>query len=84
MLIRSVHLENIKSYVDETIELRPGLVAVSGPNGAGKSSILEVIGLALFGYLGGTLWAPGIVKKAGHIRVFAALAAVASAASTTT
>ncbi len=55
MLIRSVHLENIKSYVDETIELRPGLVAVSGPNGAGKSTILEVIGLALFGYLGSTL-----------------------------
>ena len=31
------------------------------------------------GYLGGTLWAPGIVRKVGHIRVFAALAAVASA-----
>ena len=55
MLIRSVHLENIKSYEDETIELRPGLVAVSGANGSGKSTILEVIGLALFGYLGGTL-----------------------------
>lgn|GEM_PF-715144 len=55
MLIRSVHLENIKSYEDETIKLQPGLVAVSGPNGSGKSTILEVIGLALFGYLGGTL-----------------------------
>jgi hypothetical protein len=22
------------------------------------------------GYLGGTLWAPGIVKKVGHIRVY--------------
>jgi MFS family permease len=31
------------------------------------------------GYLGGTLWVPKIVKKVGHIRVFAALAAVASA-----
>ena len=54
MLIRSVHLENIKSYVDETIELRPGLVAVSGRNGAGKSTILEVVGFALFGFLAGT------------------------------
>jgi MFS family permease len=32
------------------------------------------------GYLGGTLWAPGFVKKVGHIRVYAALSAVASAA----
>ncbi|MFT5573180.1 MAG: MFS family permease [Cryomorphaceae bacterium] len=31
------------------------------------------------GFLGGTLWAPRIVKKVGHIRVFAALASVASA-----
>ncbi len=31
------------------------------------------------GFLGGTLWAPGIVKRVGHIRVFAALAALASA-----
>ncbi len=54
MLIRSVHLENIKSYRDETIELRPGLVAVSGRNGAGKSTILEVVGFALFGFLAGT------------------------------
>ena len=54
MLIRSVHLENIKSYVDETVELRPGLVAVSGSNGAGKSTILEVVGFALFGFLAGT------------------------------
>ena len=55
VLIRSVHLENIKSYRDATIELPPGLVAVSGQNGAGKSTILEVIGIALFGFLGGTL-----------------------------
>ena len=31
------------------------------------------------GFLGGTLWAPGIVRRVGHIRVFAALAALASA-----
>ncbi len=31
------------------------------------------------GFLGGTLWAPRIVKQVGHIRVFAALAALASA-----
>ena len=54
MLIRSVHLENIKSYEDETIELPSGLVAVSGENGAGKSTILEVVGFALFGFLAGT------------------------------
>ena len=54
MLIRSVHLENIKSYRDETIELRPGLVAVSGRNGPGKSTILEVVGFARVGFLAAT------------------------------
>ncbi len=31
------------------------------------------------GFLGGSLWAPNIVQRVGHIRVFAALAALASA-----
>ena len=47
----------------------------------GFSTLITGLVMSSFyvGYLGGTLWAPGIVKKVGHIRVFAALAAVASA-----
>ncbi|MCG3212535.1 MAG: Chromosome partition protein Smc [Anaerolineae bacterium] len=50
MWISQVELHNIKSYgARTTIELAPGINAVCGQNGAGKSTILEAIGLALFG-----------------------------------
>jgi len=47
----------------------------------GFSNLLTGLIMSSFymGYLGGTLWAPRIVKKVGHIRVFAALASAASA-----
>jgi len=55
MLIKSVELENIRSYVREKIEfLREnsefgsGLVFLEGDIGAGKSTILMAIKFALF------------------------------------
>ena len=48
MEIRSVDLENVKSYARETIRFARGTNAICGPNGAGKSTILEAIGFALF------------------------------------
>jgi exonuclease SbcC len=60
MLIKSVELENIRSYVHEKIEfLREnsefgsGLVFLEGDIGAGKSTILMAIKFALFGKSGG-------------------------------
>ena len=50
MLIRSVSLEDIKSYSSATVDFQPGTNAISGVNGAGKSTILEAIGYALFDY----------------------------------
>ncbi len=53
MLIRSVALENIKSYKRTTknpIRFQEGTNAISGENGSGKSTILEAIGYALFDY----------------------------------
>ena len=50
MLIHRVALTNIKSFKQAEIEFAPGLTAIVGPNGAGKSSILEAIGLGLFGH----------------------------------
>jgi exonuclease SbcC len=53
MLIRSLELENIKSYGPRSIEIpfRPGINLICGRNGSGKSTILESIGFALFGSL---------------------------------
>ncbi|HEV3310956.1 MAG TPA: SMC family ATPase [Chloroflexota bacterium] len=51
MRISSVHLENIKSHVDDSIDLTPGTNAIWGPNGSGKTTILEAIGFTLFDHL---------------------------------
>lgn len=51
MHIRSLKLENVKSYADGTIEFAQGTNAIVGHNGAGKSTILEAIGFALFDHL---------------------------------
>ncbi|MCL4830779.1 MAG: SMC family ATPase [Caldilineaceae bacterium] len=51
MHIRSLTLENAKSYADGTIAFAPGTNAIVGHNGAGKSTILEAIGFALFDHL---------------------------------
>ena len=48
MLIRSVTLENVKSYESATMDFRPGTNAICGSNGAGKTTIIESIGYALF------------------------------------
>ncbi|MBM3200392.1 SMC family ATPase, partial [Candidatus Woesearchaeota archaeon] len=49
MIIRKVKLENIRSYVDQEIELPEGSVLLSGDIGSGKSTILLAIDFALFG-----------------------------------
>ncbi len=49
MFIRSVKLNNIRSYLDETIEFPEGSVLLSGDIGSGKSTILLAIEFALFG-----------------------------------
>ena len=51
MLIRSLTLENVKSYARARVEFSPGTNAIVGPNGSGKTTILEAIGFALFDHL---------------------------------
>jgi len=48
MKLVSLTLENIKSYINETITFFDGVNFVSGSNGAGKTTIIEAIGYALF------------------------------------
>jgi len=49
MIIDSVHLHNIRSYLDERVVFPQGSVLLSGDIGSGKSSILLAIEFALFG-----------------------------------
>lgn len=49
MIIRSVRLENIRSYTNEKIDFPEGSTLLSGDIGSGKSTILLAIEFALFG-----------------------------------
>ena len=49
MKIKYVKLKNIRSYIDETIELPEGNTLLSGSIGSGKSTILLGIDFAFFG-----------------------------------
>ena len=53
MKILSLHLRNIRSYVNETITFPEGRVLLSGDIGSGKTTILLAIEFALFGLLRG-------------------------------
>ncbi len=49
MRIKYVKLKNIRSYIDETVELPEGNTLLSGSIGSGKSTILLAIDFAFFG-----------------------------------
>ncbi|MFA6461766.1 MAG: SMC family ATPase [Candidatus Woesearchaeota archaeon] len=49
MLLRQLKLQNIRSYLDQTIDLPSGSILLSGDIGSGKSTILLAIEFALFG-----------------------------------
>ncbi|MBN1448919.1 MAG: SMC family ATPase [Bacteroidetes bacterium] len=48
MIISSVRLRNIKSFVEEELSFVRGINIIAGRNGAGKSTVIEAVGLALF------------------------------------
>lgn len=49
MILKSLRLKNIRSYLDETIEFPQGTLLLSGDIGSGKSSVLMALDFALFG-----------------------------------
>ncbi len=51
MILRSLKLENIRSYTNERIEFPEGSILLSGDIGSGKSSILYGLEFALFGIM---------------------------------
>lgn len=49
MILKSIKLKNIRSYVEQKINFNKGISVLSGDIGSGKSSVLLAIEFALFG-----------------------------------
>lgn len=55
MFIKSLHLENIRSYKNQDFFFREGMTLLSGDIGSGKSTVLLGIEFALFGLIRGSI-----------------------------
>src|ERR1035438_9789881 len=42
-MITDIHLQNFRSYGDESFELSPSVNIIVGPNATGKTSLLEAV-----------------------------------------
>lgn len=72
MKIKSIHLKNIRSYIDGRVEFPEGATLLSGDIGCGKSTILQSIEFALFGLKKGELEGSEILRhgcNTGHVHV---------------
>ena len=72
MLIKSIKLENIRSYNFQEIDFPQGSVLLSGDIGSGKSTILSAIEFALFGIKRGDLSGNALLrhgKKEGSVEL---------------
>src|SRR3989344_3010255 len=66
MKIKSITLENIRSYVNERIEFPDGSVLLSGNIGSGKTSLLLGMDFALFGLRKGSLSGNALLRKGSN------------------
>ena len=62
MILKYLRLNNIRSYLDESVEFPEGSTLLSGDIGSGKSTILLAIDFALFGTR------PGVVSGSDLLR----------------
>lgn len=60
MILRSLRLENVRSYRDLSIEFAPGITTILGPNGAGKSTLLQAVAWGLL-----SLGSPAALRRHG-------------------
>ena len=63
MIINSIKLENIRSYLNETVQFPEGNVLLAGDIGSGKSTILLALEFALFGLSKGILSGEALLRK---------------------
>lgn len=63
MIINKIKLENIRSYIDQTITFPEGSILLSGDVGAGKSTVLLSIEFALFGISKGYLSGQSLLRN---------------------
>ncbi len=63
MLLKSIKLGNIRSYINEEINFPEGSLLLSGDIGTGKSSILLAVEFALFGILRGDLSGSALLRN---------------------
>src|SRR5262245_904122 len=49
MTVASIHLQNFRSYKNESFEFESGVNIVVGPNGSGKTNLLEAVLMATKG-----------------------------------
>jgi len=66
MILRSLKLENIRSYINEKITFPEGSVLLSGDIGSGKSSILLGIEFALFGIMRAELSGSSLLRHGAN------------------
>ncbi len=62
MIIKSIRLHNIRSYLNQEIDFPQGSVLLSGDIGSGKSTILLAIEFALFGISKGLLSSEALLR----------------------
>jgi exonuclease SbcC len=66
MILESIHLNNIRSYVEEEIKFPQGSTLLAGDIGTGKSTILLAIEFALFGTAKGQLQGESLLRKGAN------------------
>ncbi len=72
MLVKSVKLHNIRSYLSEQIDFPDGSLLLSGDIGSGKSSILLAVEFALFGVIRGEVDGTSLLRRGknnGYVEV---------------
>jgi exonuclease SbcC len=62
MIIRSLKLKNIRSYLDEEVRFPEGSTLLSGDIGSGKTTILLALEFAIFGLLRGQLSGSSLLR----------------------
>lgn len=72
MILKSVRLNNIRSYTNAEIEFPAGSVLLAGDIGSGKSTILQAVEFALFGIKRGELSGSSLLrhgKREGYVEL---------------